>query len=971
MALNYPLDIYFATAGLPFDGDTIKNSSLGGSESAALYMARALARRGHRVKHFTNAGVDKQIDGVHYLPLNIWPQFSADAHHDVSIVQRNPQAMVNPINAKLSVLWQHDLALKRFADVHRATKWRTDKTFLLSQFHVEQYKQVIGMNDREIYQTRNGFDFSLQPKINEYAARDKNLFVYCARPERGLEHVLNTVFPAILEKNPAARLAVCTYDNQMPELAAMYAHLAAKMQTLPVDQLGHLTKKELYALLNRAVAYLYPTPGPAPYDEFKEISCIAAIEAQACGLPFIHTGTGALSETLPQSDLTRVSVDNMAEAALALSNGINFAEIQALQFQHVKRYDWDIIASEWESSFFEWIAERNDSLPRLAQWFYRRSEIEGVRECIKRADQLNLRSGVIENLRTDLKKHYWFTRDESSLTKHYNQMGKGIYADLSSRREVFTTEAVMENQEPRFQMLLELLKDAGIKTLFDAGCGHGWSSLFFANNLNLSVIGFDVDPLAAQWATELREQVSPNAKAHFFNSWEKAKNFAHEVYGGKLDACVCSEVLEHVIDPNAFIDQCETYVKPGGLVIITVPIGPWEFDGPNWHGLGRCHIREFSQACIYEMFGHKTNFRCGSVRTAHHASLGDPLGFYIVSWTADGQPSRKRDIERMMKIQRPTETLSVNIIAGPGSEKNIQWTLDSIKSIADEIIVGDCGMSNAAREACESHHAIICDAPLPLVDGFASSRNAVLDQSECDWILWIDTDERLIQPESVRQYLRLNQSNGYAIRQIHAAVDEQINHDTPVRLFRRASGNRFIGLIHEHPELGVNKGPGNVCIMGGYPAIWHLGYETNAVRGRRFSRNRPLVERDRRENPDRVLGMFLDIRDQILMMQEYTARNNNNATPQSVAHAKKALDLCREFEAADLPLMGINIETYRTDALRHLGLGFDAKIEIKLARDGVGDSGQFNLRFTDEDELRSYIKKQIDSKMERLRGPYW
>jgi SAM-dependent methyltransferase len=378
---------------------------------------------------------------------------------------------------------------------------------------------------------------------------------------------------------------------------------------------------------------------------------------------------------------------------------------------------------------------------------------------------------ILEKLADEVDHHYPFMDTDEDLAAHYKTMGEGVIADLETRKSLFTLDYIKGNSEPRFHMMGQILKDTGVKTMFDAGCGHGWSSLFFANNLNLSVVGYDVDPGAVKWAKEIRDQTNTEADAHFFNEWDKASYFAEKSYGGKLDAAICSEVLEHVVDPNKFIDRVETFVKPGGLVLCTVPFGPWEYDGPNWHGLGRTHIREISQHCIYEMFAHKTNFRCGAVRTAWHPTLGDPLGFYIFSWQADGKPSRKRDIDRMMKIQRPVETVAINIIAGPGAEKTIRWTLDSVRSIADEIIVGDTGLSAAGKQACADYGCKVIEAPNPLVTGFSVPRNWVLDHTTSDWVLWIDSDERLIQPELLRQYLRKNQANGYAMRQVHASVD--------------------------------------------------------------------------------------------------------------------------------------------------------------------------------------------------------
>jgi hypothetical protein len=52
--------------GIPFNGDTAKLQSLGGSESAALYLAKALVIAGHQVTLFTNSTDSGLFDGVRY-----------------------------------------------------------------------------------------------------------------------------------------------------------------------------------------------------------------------------------------------------------------------------------------------------------------------------------------------------------------------------------------------------------------------------------------------------------------------------------------------------------------------------------------------------------------------------------------------------------------------------------------------------------------------------------------------------------------------------------------------------------------------------------------------------------------------------------------------------------------------------------------------------------------------------------------
>ena len=59
------VDITIVVAGIPFNGDTIKTQSLGGSETAGYYMGLELAKRGHRVTMFTN-GEEGMFDGVDY-----------------------------------------------------------------------------------------------------------------------------------------------------------------------------------------------------------------------------------------------------------------------------------------------------------------------------------------------------------------------------------------------------------------------------------------------------------------------------------------------------------------------------------------------------------------------------------------------------------------------------------------------------------------------------------------------------------------------------------------------------------------------------------------------------------------------------------------------------------------------------------------------------------------------------------------
>jgi NADPH-dependent 2,4-dienoyl-CoA reductase/sulfur reductase-like enzyme len=51
---KHKLDMAFLVAGMELYPDIMKEKSLGGSETAGIEMAHAMARRGHNVKLFCN-----------------------------------------------------------------------------------------------------------------------------------------------------------------------------------------------------------------------------------------------------------------------------------------------------------------------------------------------------------------------------------------------------------------------------------------------------------------------------------------------------------------------------------------------------------------------------------------------------------------------------------------------------------------------------------------------------------------------------------------------------------------------------------------------------------------------------------------------------------------------------------------------------------------------------------------------------
>lgn len=391
-----------ASIGLPHDPVTLTEKSLGGSETAAIHVARALAKRGHRVTMFaplperqgpqgvTKGGV---FDGVAYLPIDAFVQHAMAFPHDVTIVSRDLSVIRPSFNSGIKVLWCHDLALKRARGAIGPALWNTDALYVLSAFQKQQYQHVYGLPDTCLFVTRNGVDVDAFTRLRERCLpRDPRKLVYGSRPERGLEACLK-VMQVFAERGSDLRLEVSWYDDAglAPQLQGFYAALREQASRMPnVALKGALTQAQWHEQLATARAMLYP--GPSGFAaEFREISMIAIREARAAGTPSVVVGKGACAESLRECGTVvgEESTDCQSPEHLAVfaqavtdltTNDLAWQTAHARCNELTDDLSWDGVAAQWEAHWLGLFAERTADSRRMAAHFRRIGDKDALRE---------------------------------------------------------------------------------------------------------------------------------------------------------------------------------------------------------------------------------------------------------------------------------------------------------------------------------------------------------------------------------------------------------------------------------------------------------------------------------------------------------------------------------------------------------------------------------------------------------------
>jgi glycosyltransferase involved in cell wall biosynthesis/tetratricopeptide (TPR) repeat protein len=187
-------------------------------------------------------------------------------------------------------------------------------------------------------------------------------------------------------------------------------------------------------------------------------------------------------------------------------------------------------------------------------------------------------------------------------------------------------------------------------------------------------------------------------------------------------------------------------------------------------------------------------------------------------------------------------------------ERFLRNSLESIRPIAQQIVIVDTGSTDKTVEIARSFGAEVCF--LPWDDDFSAARNLALEKATGDWVLILDADEEL--PAESRALLEadLADSKVIALRLplVNKGKEEEGAQYVP-RLFRNAPGLHFTGRIHEQvfPSIEGVCNDWGLENRFGSTRLLHHGYTGENTRNRRkIDRNLRLLEKALEDSPNDV-----------------------------------------------------------------------------------------------------------------------
>ncbi|EQK46843.1 glycosyl transferase 2 family protein [[Clostridium] bifermentans ATCC 19299] len=256
-------------------------------------------------------------------------------------------------------------------------------------------------------------------------------------------------------------------------------------------------------------------------------------------------------------------------------------------------------------------------------------------------------------------------------------------------------------------------------------------------------------------------------------------------------------------------------------------------------------------------------------------------------------------------------------------EKNIKRCLDSIESIADEIIIVDTGSNDETLNICSNYNAKVINHKWN--NDFSEARNVSLEYATKDYILFLDADEE-ISKEDLKKLKALLSSKklaeGYFFRLTNIINGIEVGEYVVFRFFKNKRKYRFRGKVHEQIANCIQKHNKDKCIENIDIKIYHYGYDPNKVNiESKYKRNMGILNTYTEEEKDAYYFYVLG--------NEYARITDFKSAIESY---EKSLDLMElKYNYVFYPYLILNIvKAYSNEKQFYDSIKFIEKIRLSI-----------------------------------------
>lgn len=346
------LVIVSSPTNFAWNGRTLREKPLGGSETACIYVAEYCARPDSKGKRepmdvfvFCTCMKPEKINNVVYAPLEMLDGFLMREYVDYYVVYRYAVPLGKTLNVGKKFLWLQDVDCL-VEELH--VDYKFENVVCLTPWHRTDFSKRKELPEKVVKCIGNAVTPELYP--TEHTVKENMRFFYSSNPIRGMKRLLD-IWPSIRKAYPSATLVIYTqleHCSRVPGLVELVNSMNGKDGVSINDRVPQVTLAREFA---KSDYWLYPTA-------FEETYCITALEAQVCGCIPIYTDVGCLVDTVSDRGI-KLENDNSkpAEQTAEILSIIDrletdMEEKEALRQKGIEfgnHQTWDLVGSQWYS----------------------------------------------------------------------------------------------------------------------------------------------------------------------------------------------------------------------------------------------------------------------------------------------------------------------------------------------------------------------------------------------------------------------------------------------------------------------------------------------------------------------------------------------------------------------------------------------------------------------------------------------